>query len=212
MAKGSREPAPSAIGLRTLVFGLIALASLLRGGIPLRAQTADTNRIAVDAVSDSSDVRLGTELRSIQLGVFVGAGLNAGLSCDLDLLRLRSYPELGIGLRISAESASSLVLVDYSYADYHANLLARFTLGGPWVRLDLYGGYAFVLRSDAGWDLPRRTRGFNMLKLGGEVRILFIRNTFGLIIGYGVAGNEPLGGNPRKFEMGGMGFVVSWGP
>lgn len=187
------------------------LAIFLLGGISLHAQHATETSGARPIERPRPKLQLGPQFLSADLDLIFGSGRTWGIFADLDLVRYTSRPIFSLGLRAGWEWADGPELIDYDYDDHHANILGRITANMKWMRVDLYGGYAYVTRTESGFNLPKREQHHHLYKVGGEVRVMVIPRLFGLIGRYSFAGAD-LFGSGKNYDVGGIGFTLGWQP
>ena len=100
---------------------------------------------------------------------------------------------------------TEVVGFDFSYVDYHVDGLLRLSAVHPWVRLDLYSGYAFVDRSDV-------RANYHLLKVGVDLRVTIVPGIISALVSF----NAPVAGlknrSAENFTIRGIGLAIGWQP
>jgi hypothetical protein len=123
---------------------------------------------------------------------------------DLDFLCSTGIPYISAGVRAGLELNPGDE-VDFSFVDVHYNGLLRLSAVHPWVRCDLYTGYAYVDRSEV-------SRSYHLLKAGADLRLTILPRIISAVASY----NAPLLGlgsqSARNFRFWGFGLAIGWQP
>lgn len=181
---------------------IILLLALIVSTVQLSAQEMDTVSVA-----DTARWLVGPRFLSVQfeglyrqrVPVFV-----MRVGADLDLLRSPTLPYFSTGVRAGLEHNPGDAS-DFSFVDYHFNALLRVSAVHPWIRCDLYSGYAYVDRSEV-------SRSYHLLKAGADLRLTILPRFISAIASY----TTPLSGlgstSARNFRFWGFGIAVGWQP